>query len=316
MSEQGFAGWEGSAIVRAVPVFGLAALWNGSAPPERVAAWVEGLGTVLSSAQSLQLVVALRAEEAGLELKVEAPGYPRASVEKLAEEVKRTGGTFVELWRMQKAERDAFRATAFGGGTPYSGEERAAAARALQQHVSKLAASGARPSAPPANPMDAPRPAPTPRPAPPAPAAPPARAAPSAPEASAAPENPAPPPPAIVPSHAVPTPPRDSPQRRGRRFAVKLELEFRTELDFVREHALNISNGGLFVRTAHRPQPDSVVTVDVKLPNGERLQGDALVVHVVDDPYTGGVGLAFLNDDATFAQTLDEYLASLAGGAG
>mgnify|MGYP001764993945 CR=1 FL=1 len=49
------------------------------------------------------------------------------------------------------------------------------------------------------------------------------------------------------------------------------------------------------------------------LPNGERLQGDAVVVHVVDDPYKGGVGLAFLSDDPTFADTLDRYLASLAG---
>lgn len=304
---------------RAVPVFGLAALWNGSAPPERVAAWVEGLGTVLSSAQSLQLVVSLRAEEAGLELKVEAPGYPRAAVEKLAEEAKRSGGTFVELWRMQKAERDAFRAATFGGGTAYAGEERAAAARALQQHVSKLAASDARPSAPPAHPTEAPRPAAASRPAP---ESPPSRAATSLSpggagrDAPPAPEPAAPPPQATVPSHQVPTAPPGSPQRRGRRFAVKLELEFRTELDFVREHALNISNGGLFVRTAHRPQPDSVVTVDVKLPNGERLQGDAVVVHVVDDPYTGGVGLAFLSDDATFSQTLDQYLASLVGGTG
>ncbi len=102
-------------------------------------------------------------------------------------------------------------------------------------------------------------------------------------------------------------------QRRGRRFAVRLEMEFRTELDFVREHATNISNGGLFVRTAHRPPMDSIVRVDVRLPNGERLQGDALVVHVVDDPYKGGVGLAFLSDDPGFAETLDRYLASLAG---
>ncbi|MFP2905520.1 TIGR02266 family protein, partial [Pyxidicoccus sp. 3LFB2] len=120
-----------------------------------MASWVEGLGTVLSAAQSLQLVVALRPEEAGLELKVEAPGYPRAAVERLAEEAKRSGGTFVELWRMPKAERDGFRATTFGGGTPYRSDERAAIARALQQHVESLAASGSAPSAPPANPMEA-----------------------------------------------------------------------------------------------------------------------------------------------------------------
>ena len=296
----------GSGIVAPVPVFGLAALWNGSASPERVAAWVEGLAALLPMAQSLQLVVALRPEEAGLEMKVEAPGYPRAAVERLAEEVKRGGGTFVELWRMPKAERDGFRAATFSGGTAFRGEERAAAARALQQHLSALSLSDKRPVGPPTHPMDAPRPTGNGAAGPEEPAVP-----------AAVVEQPAPPPPpaAKAHTHRVPMAPPGSPQRRGRRFAVKLELEFRTELDFVREHALNISNGGLFVRTAHRPMPDSVVTVDVKLPNGDRLQGDAVVVHVVDDPYTGGVGLAFLSDDTTFSETLDRYLASLAGGA-
>jgi uncharacterized protein (TIGR02266 family) len=106
--------------------------------------------------------------------------------------------------------------------------------------------------------------------------------------------------------------PLAAPQRRGRRFAVRLEMEFRSELEFVQEHATNISNGGLFVRTAHRPPLDSVVTVSVKLPNGERLQGEALVVHVVDDPYNGGVGLTFLSDEPAFVETLDRYLVSLA----
>ncbi|WP_420810030.1 TIGR02266 family protein [Corallococcus macrosporus] len=267
-----------------------------------MAAWVEGIGEVLTSAQSLQLVVALRPEEAGIELKVEAPGYPRSAVERLAEDAKRSGGTFVELWRLPKAERDAFRATTFVGGTTYRGDERSAAARALQQHLATLPVSNERPTAPAAGGAPA---------APQADAQPPSDAGPAA-----APPAQTPAPPVANQPHQVPVRPADGPQRRGRRFAVKLEMEFRTELDFVREHALNISNGGLFVRTAHRPLPDSVVTVDVKLPNGERLQGDAVVVHVVDDPYTGGVGLAFLNDDATFAQTLDGYLASLAGGAG
>lgn len=266
-----------SAIVAYVPVFGLAALWNGRASPERAAAVVEGLDALLPSAQSLQLVVAAQGEQAGIELKVEAPGYPRAAVERLADEVKRSGGTFVELWRLPKAERDSFRNVTFAGGRAFGGEARAEASRLLAQHVGTLAAQPPPPSTPPS----------------------------------------APPPPTMEqdPRRVPPAPP-GSPQRRGRRFAVRLELEFRTELDFVREHALNISNGGLFVRTAHRPPPDSIVTVDVKLPNGDRLQGDAVVVHVVDDPYSGGVGLAFLSDDASFSQTLDRYLASLVGGAG
>ncbi|NBD07429.1 TIGR02266 family protein [Corallococcus sp. c25j21] len=265
-----------------MPVFGLAAVWGEAASPEKAAAVVQGLGALLPSAQSMQLLVAFRDEAGALEVKVEVPGYPRAAVERLGEEVRKSGGTFVELWRLPKAERDALRSRTLAGGTPFTGEERAQAAQELQQHLEALAARGPLPQAP-------------------APGAPPATVAPPArPEGESfrRPEGEG---------------SAEEPQRRGRRFAVKLELEFRTELDFVREHALNISNGGLFVRTAHRPPQDSVVTVDVKLPNGQRLQGEALVVHVVDAPYTGGVGLAFLSDDATFSATLDEYLASLVG---
>lgn len=256
---------------------------------------VEGLGALLPSAQSMQLLVAFRDDEGALEVKVEVPGYPRAAVQRLGEEVLKSGGSFVELWRLPKAERDALRARTLAGGTAFTGEERAQAAQELRQHLEALAARGPLPPAP--------LPLVTPAP----------EALPTAPRGSGEPYR--------APDDASPESPRESPresaqespQRRGRRFAVKLELEFRTELDFVREHALNISNGGLFVRTAHRPPQDSVVTVDVKLPNGQRLQGDALVVHVVDAPYTGGVGLAFLSDDATFAGTLDGYLASLVG---
>lgn len=266
-----------------VPVFGLAAVWGEAASPEKAAAVVQGLGALLPSAQSIQLLVAFRDEVGALEVKVDVPGYPRAAVERLGEEVRKSGGTFVELWRLPKAERDALRSRTLAGGTPFTGEERAQAAQELQQHLEALAARGPLPQAS-------------------GPEAPPAT-----PTATARPEG---------ESFRGPEgekPSADESQRRGRRFAVKLELEFRTELDFVREHALNISNGGLFVRTAHRPPQDSVVTVDVKLPNGRRLQGEALVVHVVDAPYTGGVGLAFLSDDATFSATLDGYLASLVG---
>ncbi|WP_367616467.1 TIGR02266 family protein [Corallococcus exercitus] len=262
---------------------------------------MEGLGALMPSAQSMQLVVAFRDEAGALEVKVEVPGYPRAAVERLGEEVRKSGGTFVELWRLPKAERDALRSRTLAGGTPFSGTERTQAAQELRQHLEALSARGPLPAAPAPAPLSTP-----PAEAPPAPPAPPAAPTASGGESYRAPETDA----------AADPPPSGSgeePQRRARRFAVKLEMEFRTELDFVREHALNISNGGLFVRTAHRPPQDSVVTVDVKLPNGQRLQGEALVVHVVDAPYTGGVGLAFLSDDATFAATLDGYLASLVG---
>ncbi|HYO73354.1 MAG TPA: TIGR02266 family protein [Archangium sp.] len=268
---------------------------------------VEGLGALLPPPKPPGIVVALREAEATLELKLEAPSYPRTALEELTQQVQQSGGTLVELWRLPKAARDAFRNDSLTGPDTHELEDYEAAAIVLHGHLQQLAVREPVPEGPPSGPASVPidyfatggNAAATPAPAE-APEAPPPEAADAGPAPETAPEA------SRAAYETFDT------QRHGRRFAVKLEMVFRTELDFVREHATNISNGGLFVRTAHRPPVDSVVTVQVKLPNGERLQGDALVVHVVDDPYKGGVGLAFLTDDPTFAETLDRYLASLA----
>ncbi len=294
-------------------MFGLAALWNGSARAERVRELVEGLGALLPPPKPPGLVVSLREAEATLELKVEVPSYPRAALESLTEQVQESGGTLVELWRLPKATRDAFRADALTGPDAHTLEDYETAAIVLHGHLQQLAVREPIPDGPPPGPSSVPIEIPV-------------QSAPAQPDEPDEPEAAEEPAPAeggpATDKYAVGGTSTETTQlpyqtfdtdRRGRRFAVKLEMEFRTELDFVREHATNISNGGLFVRTAHRPPVDSVVTVAVRLPNGERLQGDALVVHVVDDPYKGGVGLAFINDDPTFAETLDRYLASLAG---
>jgi uncharacterized protein (TIGR02266 family) len=90
-------------------------------------------------------------------------------------------------------------------------------------------------------------------------------------------------------------------------------VEFRTEAEFLHEHATNISRGGLFVRTRARPELDSVVVVTVQLPTGARIQGEAVVVHVREGE-EGGVGLAFLSEDRAFSERLDRYLAQLESG--
>lgn len=294
-----------------MPVFGLAALWNGSARAERVRELVEGLGALLPSPTPPGIVVALREAEATLELKLEAPSYPRTALEELTQQVQQSGGTLVELWRLPKAVRDAFRDGSLTGPDTHELEDFEAAAIVLHGHLQQLAVREPVPEGPPPGPASVTidffaQGGTTPATSAPAEDA----EAPEVPPPEDAASEPAP----VEASAQEGTRSYETfdTQRHGRRFAVKLEMVFRTELDFVREHATNISNGGLFVRTAHRPPVDSVVTVQVKLPNGERLQGDALVVHVVDDPYKGGVGLAFLNDDPTFAETLDRYLASLA----
>ncbi len=112
----------------------------------------------------------------------------------------------------------------------------------------------------------------------------------------------------------VPPPPSDAPpQRRAKRYEVQLDVEFQSELDFVQEHASNISNGGLFVKTSQRPEIDTLVEVRLTLPNGDKLESAARVVHVVNPPDgAGGIGLAFVTDDDEFQRKLDAYLASLA----
>ncbi|EAU62849.1 type IV pilus assembly protein PilZ [Stigmatella aurantiaca DW4/3-1] len=295
--------------------------------------------------------MALRENEAHLELKLEMTTFPRLEMDRFSWEIKASKGTLVELWRLPKAERDAFRAAAFSGNV-ITAPDYFTAARTLQEHLEGIIARDRRPVQVPVvvpptaqrAPAQAPAPADEPlgeavdEPLVPSedveeeplePIEELEEEEPIEPIEEAADEPIEPIEEALdepmgealdEPIAAVDTrparvtePPAGPELRRAKRFPVMLEMEFRSELDFVREHATNISNGGLFVRTAHRPPIDTIVTVDVRLPNGESLQGEAMVVHLVDDPYKGGVGLAFLTDDPTFAQTLDNYLASLAG---
>src|SRR5262249_33972664 len=99
---------------------------------------------------------------------------------------------------------------------------------------------------------------------------------------------------------------------RAPRYEVSLDVEFKTEFEFVQEHATNISNGGLFVRTPLRPEVDSEVSIRIKLPNGEILESSARVAHVYSNAERGGVGFEFKSDDPKFRSALDAYLASLA----
>jgi uncharacterized protein (TIGR02266 family) len=118
---------------------------------------------------------------------------------------------------------------------------------------------------------------------------------------------------ADVPTVKPPPQPRQSSSetRQAPRFNVNLDVEFKTEFDFTREHASNISKGGVFVRTTQRPALNSELGLRIKLPNGQVIQTSARVVHVVDHPQHGGVGLAFSREDPLFSGALDRYLAEI-----
>src|SRR5262249_42743704 len=97
------------------------------------------------------------------------------------------------------------------------------------------------------------------------------------------------------------------PKRQATRYGCNLEVEIQTDNGFIRERALNISMGGIFVRTGRRPALNSELELRVRLPSGQQLQTKARVVHVKDEPAPGGLGLKFSQDDGVFRGLLERY---------
>jgi len=99
---------------------------------------------------------------------------------------------------------------------------------------------------------------------------------------------------------------------RASRFTAMLEVCFRSDMEFVHEHATNMSAGGVFAPTTQTPPVDSEVLLTVRLPNGDILQSPARVVQIVEQPRRG-VGLSFAGYEPVFEAALQAYLLSLAG---
>jgi uncharacterized protein (TIGR02266 family) len=199
-------------------------------------------------------------------------------------ETKRSGGRLIELLRIPEDKRALFKTQFL---MPADGPALACAsfkecARPLLEHLGKLAS--ARKKDPGAKPPEQPQPARVAR-----------KKEPKAPEVK------------------PPVPPQTPPvaERRSPRFNVNLEVEFKTEADFVREHASVISKGGLFVQTTERPRLNSELGLRIKLANGQVIETSARVVHVLDGAKAGGLGLAFSKEDVQFTEALDKYLAGL-----
>jgi uncharacterized protein (TIGR02266 family) len=115
-------------------------------------------------------------------------------------------------------------------------------------------------------------------------------------------------PPPAQPPIRPPTPrTSERPKREAHRYECKLEVEIETDNGFVREQAMNIASGGVFVLTSQRPALNSRLGLKVRLPNGQLLQTTARVVHVEDQPEPGGVGLEFNRNDRVFMRLLERY---------
>ena len=101
------------------------------------------------------------------------------------------------------------------------------------------------------------------------------------------------------------------PAKRQTRFSCKLEVELQTDNGLVREQAANISMGGIFVRTSQRPALNSELGLKMMLSDGQLMQTTVRVVHALDEPAPGGVGLAFSQDDRRFMRLLERYFSPL-----
>lgn len=102
--------------------------------------------------------------------------------------------------------------------------------------------------------------------------------------------------------------------RAYQRVPVRLSVRFRTASEFVQEHALNLSRGGIFIRTNEPPSVDTAVEVELQLPDaGPPVSSAGVVVHrqMPGGVKVPGVGVQFVDASDTFRERIDEYMDSL-----
>ena len=106
--------------------------------------------------------------------------------------------------------------------------------------------------------------------------------------------------------------------RGFQRFHTQFTVRFRTVREFAREHAQNISRGGVFIQTSTPPQVDEVITVQLELPDGGAPAiTSGLVMHRVTPEeaeqhgIVPGIGVQFLDADDQFRERIDQYVEQL-----
>jgi uncharacterized protein (TIGR02266 family) len=106
----------------------------------------------------------------------------------------------------------------------------------------------------------------------------------------------------------------DAQHRTFERLPVKLQIRFRTASEFVQEHAVNLSRGGIFIRSQDPPPKDTAVEVELLLPDGGAPVTTAgIVVHrqLPAPGKTPGAGVQFVDASDAFRVRIDRYMDSL-----
>jgi uncharacterized protein (TIGR02266 family) len=107
---------------------------------------------------------------------------------------------------------------------------------------------------------------------------------------------------------------RDKQHRTFERHPVKLGVRFRTASEFVQEHATNLSRGGVFIRSDVPPPVDTVVEVELQLPDaGPPVTSSGIVVHrqLPGGRKEAGVGVQFVDASDAFRERIDRYMDAL-----
>ena len=109
-------------------------------------------------------------------------------------------------------------------------------------------------------------------------------------------------------------------RREHPRAVVKIEIEFKHTIDFVTSYMLNISKGGLFIKTDEALPLDTIVFLRFTLPGDTKLietAGKVVWCHTRKEKgyFPNGMGIKFLklhSDDAEKIKIfVDQHLAQI-----
>jgi len=116
-------------------------------------------------------------------------------------------------------------------------------------------------------------------------------------------------------SHLLSDRDQEEANKRGfPRHDVTLAVRFRSAREFVLEHASNISRGGIFIQADDPPPLETVVQVELQLPDDPQpVSSSGIVVHrqLAVGGKTPGVGVQFVDASDAFRERIDRYMDSL-----
>lgn len=103
-------------------------------------------------------------------------------------------------------------------------------------------------------------------------------------------------------------------RRSEYRFPLILEVQYRTVQDFVVDYSENISNNGIFLATDKPLLVNTIVDLDLNLPNGPLVHVEGKVVRVIapgQDGVQPGMAIQFFKFHKDAKTALRAYLHEL-----